>query len=70
MHMTTNGDDPAKRIRIGKDKQDYSVEEVAAMLSVDPETVRIWLEQGTIEGFKKDGQWRIPSGVLIKLLIP
>lgn len=63
-------DGPGKNAGRGEAKQSYSVEEVAEMLRVDPESVRIWLNKGLIKGRMEGGEWRIPVSVLMKLLIP
>jgi len=42
------------------DRLAYRVEEVAAAVGVDNETVRRWLEKGRIPGRKVGGLWLIP----------
>ena len=37
----------------------YKVDEVAEMLHVVPETVRRWLQQGKLKGFKAGWGWRV-----------
>lgn len=37
----------------------YTVEEVAKMLRFQPNTIRLWLENGKLRGVKVGWQWRI-----------
>ena len=39
----------------------YTVEEGAKILSVHPDTLRIWLRTGKIKGVKLGRGWRIPE---------
>ena len=44
--------------------QTYTVEQAAAALSLDRDTLRRWLRQGRIGGFKAGTDWRIQQADL------
>lgn len=48
-------------------EQHYTVPEVAALLKVDPRTVRAWIESGKITGTKIGRHYRIPESALKNL---
>ena len=51
----------------------YTVDEVAARLRVDPQTVRRWLREGRLPGVKPGGDkagWRIAGADVAALLRP
>ncbi len=42
--------------------KDYDTYQVARLFKVDPSTVRKWISDGKIQGYKTPGgQWRIPK---------
>lgn len=47
-------------------KQYYTVNEVAAILDIHPQTVRLYLRRGLLKGVKIHGRgkWRIPVNVV------
>lgn len=48
-----------------------TVEEAAARLKVHPETVRVWLREGTLKGtqpLKRRIGWRIPASEVERVL--
>jgi len=49
------------------DEELLTVEETAARLKVDVETVRRWLRSGQLRGLKFGRMWRIPAGALLSL---
>lgn len=45
----------------GVAREDFTVREVADLMAVNPETVRMWMRSGRLKGYKAfNGQWRIP----------
>jgi excisionase family DNA binding protein len=47
------------------------VEDVAARLKVNPETVRVWLRQGRLRGSRPGGTrmgWRVPEAELRRFI--
>jgi excisionase family DNA binding protein len=36
-----------------------SIQEAADLLKVDPQTVRLWLKEGELEGVKRGTVWRV-----------
>jgi len=49
----------------------YTTHEVAAYLDMNIETLRRWLREGTIKGYKlpsRAGGWRIPESELKRIL--
>lgn len=49
----------------------YTVEEVAALIDRDPETVRRWLRSGQLDGVRPGGRksgWRVASADVIRML--
>ena len=49
------------------DEELLTVEEAAARLKVDVETVRRWLRSGQLRGLKLGRMWRIPESALTAL---
>ena len=49
------------------DEELLTVEEAAARLKVDVETVRRWLRSGQLRGLKFGRMWRIPAGALFAI---
>lgn len=47
-----------------------TVEEVAEQLKVHPETVRRWLREGRLEGYRisRRGGWRVKPESVVKML--
>ena len=45
----------------------YTVKEAAAILRTCERTIRNWLNDGTMKGFKPKGQWRITSEELERI---
>lgn len=43
-----------------------STKKVAQLFSVQPETVRDWIDTGKIEGTKINGQWRIKKSEVMR----
>ena len=39
----------------------HTVTEAAEILRVDPETIRVWLREGKLKGFKVGRGWRIKA---------
>ena len=46
----------------------YTVEEVADLLKIKPETVRIMLRDNELNGFKAGKAWRVTEGDLKKYI--
>jgi excisionase family DNA binding protein len=42
----------------------YTTEQVAERLQVDVATVRRWLREGSLQGFRTQRHWRIPQASL------
>ena len=42
----------------------YTVKEVAEMLRLNPDTVRDFLQRGSLRGYKIGGQWRVSEDQL------
>jgi excisionase family DNA binding protein len=56
---------------MAREGQMLKVEEVAARLRANPETVRRWLRAGTLKGVRPGGTrlgWRIPEGEVRRVL--
>jgi excisionase family DNA binding protein len=51
-----------------------TVEEAAAALSLNVQTVRVWLRNGKLRGLRTDegrnGRWRVPESALVEALTP
>ncbi len=51
-----------------------TVAEAAEALSLNPQTVRVWLRSGKLRGLRtnegKNGQWRVPESAVREPLIP
>lgn len=48
-------------------EQLHTVEQVAQLLQLHPDTVRIWLRTGRLRGRKLGRVWRVPDGELREL---
>lgn len=54
-----------------QDEPMLTVTEAAARLRVNPETVRVWLRDGRMKGFRPGGDkigWRIPQSEVERVL--
>ena len=49
-----------------------TVNEAAAALSLNPQTVREWLREGKLRGLRttENGRWRVPESALVESLTP
>ena len=51
-----------------------TVDEAAAALSLNPQTVRVWLRNGKLRGLRtgegRNGQWRVPESAIVESLTP
>jgi excisionase family DNA binding protein len=47
----------------------YKVDEVAKLFEVKPDTIRVWLRDGTLRGVKigKGHYWRVPASAVEEL---
>jgi len=46
-----------------------SLQEAADLLKVDPETVRLWLKAGELEGIKRGTRWRVTREAIEAFLV-
>lgn len=45
-----------------------TIPEVAGLLKVHPETVRVWLRNGVLRGVQLPNGWRVPDDALAEFL--
>lgn len=46
-----------------------TLEEAADLLKVDPETVRLWLKEGELQGVKRGTAWRVTREAIEAFLV-